>query len=117
MIALLIEHWEGKFPLWLSPTQILIIPIKHDSEKQLEYATKLSRRLKLLEFHVETDFSKDAFVKKIARSRTLYNYILTVGDREVLQETVSVRPRSDSKVLVKKIDLFIEHLQKERAIE
>jgi threonyl-tRNA synthetase len=92
-VAVLIEHCAGKFPLWLSPEQYIILPI---SEKYEEYAKKLSEELKnsdicgLIDFRDEKIGRKirDAEVKKLP-------YMLIIGEKEMEENKVSVRKHGD----------------------
>jgi threonyl-tRNA synthetase len=91
-VGFLIEHFGGAFPVWLAPVQATIIPI---GDKHHEYAQKLAERLRQAQIRVEiasesgTMQSKirDAQVKKVP-------YMLIVGDREIENDSASVRLRS-----------------------
>lgn len=92
MIALLIEHFAGAFPVWLAPVQVSVIPI---SDQNLEYARKVKGQLKEREFRVEVDDSNNTMQAKI-RDAQLQKvpYMLIVGGREEENGTVSVRLRT-----------------------
>ncbi|WP_348263725.1 threonine--tRNA ligase [Telmatobacter sp. DSM 110680] len=89
--GVLIEHYAGAFPLWLSPVQIGLVPI---SERHAGYAAKVEAELKAAGFRVETDIRNEKMNSKI---RDLANqkvpYILVFGDKEEGAGTVSVRTR------------------------
>ncbi len=89
VIAFLIEHYAGKFPLWLAPVQVKILPI---ADRHEEYARHVAEHLK--DFRVEIDQTNDTVGKKI-RSAQLEQvpYMLVVGDKELEQGTVAVRSR------------------------
>ena len=90
-IAILCEHYKGKWPLWLNPKQISIIPI---SDKFQSYAMEVKNELLNHKFHVDIDDSGNTFGKKIRESQLCqYNYILIIGQKEVETKTVSIRYR------------------------
>ena len=96
MIGFLIEHYAGKFPVWLSPEQVRVIPI---TDSHNEYAEKLSNELYGMGFQVQADLSQDRMNAKIRNAQKLQiPYMLVVGDREVESETVSLRKRDGAKV-------------------
>src|ERR1700733_6723544 len=110
-IAVLIEHCAGKFPLWLTPEQFIILPI---SEKYEDYAKKLSDSLKdsdicgLIDFRDEKIGRKirDAEVKKIP-------YMLIVGEKEAAEGLVSVRKHGEGDLGSMSIEAFKEQIIKE----
>jgi threonyl-tRNA synthetase len=72
----LIEHFAGTFPLWLSPRQVIIIPV---SEEFSNYAKKVEEDLKYSLVRVSADYSEDSFNKKIRNAEKMHiNYILVV---------------------------------------
>ena len=90
-IGLLIEHYAGNFPFWLSPVQIAIVPV---SEKHIEYAKKVSEQLK--PFRTKIIDEDETVSKKIRIAATQkIPYIITVGDKEMENETISVRKRGN----------------------
>lgn len=96
MTAILIEHFAGKWPLWVSPRQVMVIPLHAD---QFEFALEVSDRIKKFGFYVEADVSKETFRKKIRTAvKSGYNYQLIVGKEEVKMDTVSVRVRGSNDV-------------------
>lgn len=88
-VAVLIEHCSGKFPLWLTPDQYAILPI---SEKYVEYANKVADSLKSLDIRGFVDDRNEKIGKKI-RDTELQKvpFMLVVGEKEMEQQTVSVR--------------------------
>ena len=88
-IGMLIEHYEGKFPVWLAPVQAIIMNI---TDNQAEFAKKLQKTLTKEGFRVETDLRNEKIGFKI-RAHTLSKvpYLLVVGDKEVETGTVAVR--------------------------
>ncbi|PLY14122.1 MAG: threonine--tRNA ligase [Sedimenticola sp.] len=91
-IGILIEEYAGAMPLWLSPTQAVVMNI---TDKQAEYSKKVAESLKLQGFRVESDLRNEKIGFKI-REHTLTRvpYLLVVGDREMENGSVAVRTRS-----------------------
>ena len=85
----LIEHFEGKFPLWLAPTQITILTI---SDSQNNYAEKIFEKLKNIGFRVKIDLRNEKIGSKI-RDHTLKRvpYFIILGNQEVKLNQISVR--------------------------
>jgi threonyl-tRNA synthetase len=90
-VGILIEHYEGKFPTWLAPTQCVIVSI---SEVHTKYVAEMSKNLKKHGFRVESDLRNEKVGFKI-REHTMQRvpYILVVGDQEMENGTVNVRAR------------------------
>ncbi len=90
--GVLIEHYEGKFPLWLAPVQVAVLPI---SEHFVEYAESVTTALGKLGLRVETDLRNEKIGYKI-RAHTLRRvpYMLVVGEREQAAGTVALRDRN-----------------------
>ena len=91
-MGILIEHYAGQFPLWLSPVQAIVLPI---SDKTLPYANSVESRLAGQGFRVETDRRQEKIGFKIreARNRRI-PYILVVGDAEEAANAVALRSRA-----------------------
>ena len=91
-VGILIEHYEGKFPTWLAPVQVVIASI---SEVHNEYVADFAKKLQKHGFRVESDLRNEKVGFKI-REHTLQRvpYILVVGDQEMANGTVNVRARS-----------------------
>ena len=103
-IGILIEHYAGKFPVWLSPVQAKILPV---SEKFADYAEKVSDALKAAGVRVETDDRSEKLGYKI-RSAQMEKvpYMLIVGEKEVEGECVSVRRRDEGDIGSMSVDEF-----------
>lgn len=88
-MGIMIEHYAGKFPLWLAPTQVVVTTITSDNDA---YAEKVAQALKSVGLRVETDLRNEKISYKI-REHSLKKvpYILTVGAREAENETVAIR--------------------------
>jgi threonyl-tRNA synthetase len=96
MIGFLIEHFAGKFPVWLSPEQVRIIPITDD---QHEYAHQLKKQLKDLGVRSSADLGSERMNAKIRSAQKMQvPYMLVVGGREVENGTVSLRQRDGERV-------------------
>ena len=91
-IGILIEHYEGKFPTWLAPTQAVIANI---TDKQSDYVKKVADSLKNKGFRVDADLRNEKIGFKI-REHTIQRvpYLLVIGDKEVENQTVAVRARN-----------------------
>ena len=96
-VAILCEHFGGKWPFWLSPRQIIVIPV---SEKFEVFAEKVHNRLLIEGYFVDVDKSSSGINKKVRDAQIAqYNYILVVGEKEESAGTVSVRDRDQEKPL------------------
>jgi threonyl-tRNA synthetase len=90
-IAILIEHYGGFWPFWLSPRQAIVVPV---SEKFMDYAKDIVSGLRAEKFHVDIDTSDRTMGKKMAEARNqYYNNIIVVGEQEVADQTVTIRLR------------------------
>jgi threonyl-tRNA synthetase len=104
-IGILIEHYEGKFPVWLAPVQAVVMNI---TDKQAHYVEKIEKMLKNHGIRVISDLRNEKIGFKI-REHTLKRipYLLVVGDREVEDATVAVRCLGGDDLGVMQIDQFI----------
>jgi threonyl-tRNA synthetase len=107
-VALLIEHTVGKFPLWLAPTQAVVLPV---SEKFNDYAYKIAKDLKKLDIRAEVDDRNEKVGRKI-RDNELKRipYLLIVGEKEAENEEVSVRKQGGEVKGTVKISTFAEEV-------
>lgn len=109
--GLLIEHFEGKFPTWLSPEQVRVLPI---SEKFLEAAEAVTTQLAEAGVRVSLDSSSDKVGAKIRNARMeRIPYMLVLGAKEVEEGTVSVRHRDKDDLGAKPLDQFIAEITAE----
>jgi threonyl-tRNA synthetase len=109
--GILIEHYAGAFPLWLSPVQVAVIPI---SEKHLNYAKKVEKELKENNIRVELKDENETLGKKIREAEMQkIPYLLIVGDKEIEANAVAVRERGKGDLGAIKSDAFIEKIKKE----
>jgi len=113
MIAILTEHYAGKWPLWLSPRQLVIVPV---TKEQLAYAEELRAFFHGAGFHVDVDESLNKLPKMILNAqKAQYNYILVVGRTEVEAKAVNVRLRTGVELGIQHRDEFLAHIQAEKA--
>jgi threonyl-tRNA synthetase len=110
-VAVLIEHTAGRFPLWLSPTQVVVLPI---SEKFNSYAYKVAKTLKKYDIRTEVDDRNEKIGRKI-RDNELKRipYLLIVGEKEAQNEAVSVRKRGEGDKGSKNLTTFAEEVKRE----
>ena len=109
-IGILIEHFAGKFPVWLSPTQVKILPI---TDKQEEYVNGLSKKLKEAGVRVVVDNRNEKIGYKIREAQMeKVPYMLVVGEKEAAEGLVAVR-RRDGEQSVVSADEFLAILKKE----
>ena len=107
----LIEFYAGRFPLWLSPSQVYIVPV---ADRHLPYAQELARACSDNELEIYVDDSHESVGKKIREAQLQqYNYIVTVGDKEVENNTISVRTRDGVVHGDMVVPDFLKTLQKE----
>ncbi len=104
-IGILIEHYEGKFPVWLAPVQAVILNI---TDKQANYVANIEKMLKNQQIRVISDLRNEKIGYKI-REHTLKRipYMIVVGDREVEETTIAVRSLGGDDLGVMQIDDFI----------
>ena len=104
-IGFLLEKYAGKFPVWLAPVQVKVLPI---SDKFLEYAQSVSDKLKKADIRSEVDDRKEKIGKKIRDTELLrVPYMLVVGEKEMNENKVAVRRQGKGDVGVKEIEAFI----------
>ncbi len=109
--GIIIEHFAGKFPLWISPRQVRIVPV---ADRHNEYAQELCQKIKEAGFICDVDETHESVSKKIREAQLLQvNYMLTVGDREVENRKINLRLRDNT--VYGEIDLnsFLTILKKE----
>uniref|UniRef100_A0AAX7SMM6 threonine--tRNA ligase n=1 Tax=Astatotilapia calliptera TaxID=8154 RepID=A0AAX7SMM6_ASTCA len=96
MIAILTENYAGKWPLWLSPRQVMLVPVNPSCE---DYAKKVCKQFTEAGFMADADLDSSCLLNKKIRNAQLaqYNFILVVGEKEKMTNSVNVRTR-DNKV-------------------
>ena len=109
-IAVLLEHLEGKLPLWLSPVQVKVLPI---GESHFQYATEVMDKLKAENIRVELDISDETLGKKVRNAKTeKVPYTLVIGDKEVADKKVTVESREE-KIGQISVDEFVSRIKQE----
>ena len=111
-IAFLIEHYAGAFPLWLAPEQIWILPI---SDKFSAYAKDVRQKLLKLseDLRVRVNDENETLGKRIRQGETMkIPYLLIVGEREMSNNTISVRERGKGDTGSMELEQFIEKIRK-----
>ncbi|KAF8180102.1 hypothetical protein BJ912DRAFT_882880 [Pholiota molesta] len=92
-IAIITEHFAGKWPFWISPRQVLVIPV---AAPYKEYAAEIAARLDSLGLYADVDNGENTLPKKIRNGEIAqYNFILVVGQEELDARSVNVRNRDD----------------------
>lgn len=110
-IGILLEHFGGAFPLWLSPVQATIIPI---SEKFSQYAKEIQEKLLEKNIRVEMNDKAESLGKRISETeKQKVPYILVVGQREMDEKSVNVRTRGVKEQETLSVDEFVEKIEKE----
>ena len=110
-VAVLTEHCAGKFPLWLTPVQVKILPI---SDKFISYAQNILSKLEKCDIRAEIDDRAEKIGKKIRDTELAkVPLMLIIGEKEVNEEKVSVRRQGKGDVGSKSLDEFISAIQEE----
>ncbi len=112
-IGILTENYEGKFPVWLSPCQVKVLPV---SEKSRPYAHEVAEKFAAAGIRVKVDDRDEKIGYKIREARSLDRvpYMLILGEQEVEARNISVRDRSNE-THVAELDEFIAQVVKENA--
>ncbi len=109
-MASLIENYAGAFPVWLSPTQVAVIPI---ADRHIEYANKVSDALRNVGVRVDIDARSETMNHKIREAQLQkIPFMVVVGDKEVAVDTVSVRARSGAQPGTKPLPDFVEEIKR-----
>jgi threonyl-tRNA synthetase len=110
-IGFLLEHYAGKFPAWLAPLQVKILPI---SDKYMDYANTILKTLKNSDIRAEIDDRNEKIGKKIRDTELArVPYMLVVGEKEMNEQQVAVRRQGKGDLGVKPLDTFVTELAAE----
>jgi threonyl-tRNA synthetase len=110
-IGFLLEHYAGKFPVWLAPLQVKILPI---SDKFMDYAKSVLEKLKKADIRAEIDDRNEKIGKKIRDTELMkVPYMLVVGEKEMTEGKVSVRRQGKGDLGAKHVDEFLIDVVKE----
>jgi len=113
-IGVLIEHYAGAFPVWLAPTQAILLTV---TDRQIPYAEGVYRRLIQAGVRAEKDFRNEKLGFKIREAQVQkIPYMLVIGDREVKEETLSPRKRSGETLKAMKVEDFVKQIQSDYPI-
>lgn len=108
-IGFLLEHYAGRFPTWLAPVQVKVLPI---SDKFMGYAQSVSEKLKNADIRVEVDDRSEKIGKKIRDAELMkVPYMLVVGEKEMNEDMVAVRKHGKGDAGTVKVDQFVEDLR------
>jgi len=109
--AVLIEHLAGEFPLWLAPSQAIILPI---AEKFNDYVNDLQEKFQEEGFRVDVDLRNEKVGKKIREAELgKYPYMLVIGEKEMEAGSVGVRKRKEGDLGEMSNEAFIQHMKQE----
>ena len=107
--GILIEHFAGAFPAWLAPEQVRLIPI---TERQHEYCLNAAKELRKAGFRVECDIRKESMGAKIKDARNMrIPFMAVVGDKEMQNNTFSIRSRREDQLGEMDLATFVKKLQ------
>jgi threonyl-tRNA synthetase len=110
--GILIEHFVGKFPLWLSPLQVRILTV---ADRHAEYAKEVCAKIKQAGLLCDVDDSSESINKKVRNAQLMQiNYILTVGDKESENKSIAVRTRDNVLHGEISISTFVDILMEEK---
>ncbi len=110
-IGFLLEHYAGKFPVWLAPVQVKVLPI---SDKYMEYAKTVSQKLKKADIRAEIDDRNEKIGKKIRDTELMrVPYMLVVGEKEMTEGKVSVRRQGKGDQGMQMLDEFLQGITQE----
>lgn len=112
-LAILVEHYAGRFPLWLSPRPFKVLPV---AQSHVLYAEKIVKQIEALGFFVDIDKSEDSVSKKVrVAQKEQFNYMIVLGDKEVEEGLISVRKRSGEMINLITPEAFLEKVAYENS--
>jgi threonyl-tRNA synthetase len=112
-IGVLIEHYAGNFPVWLSPVQAIVVTV---TDNQIPFAQKVFEELRSAGVRIQKDFRNEKLGFKIREAQLQkIPYMLVIGDKEVETASVAPRFRDGSNLQVMKPHEFADHITKEVA--
>ena len=111
-IGILTEHFAGKFPTWLAPVQVKVLPV---SDKSMDYAREVADALKEQKVRCELDDRNEKIGYKIREARQIDRvpYMLIIGEKEIESRTVAVRDRATDQTTNMTLEAFSEKLRRE----
>jgi threonyl-tRNA synthetase len=112
-IGFLLEHYAGKFPVWLAPLQVKVLPI---SDKFLDYAKEVVQKLKKADIRVAVDDRSEKIGRKIRDTELMkVPYMLVIGEKEVADGTVAIRRQGKGDAGTQKVEDFLASIVAEVA--
>ncbi|GAV64579.1 tRNA-synt_2b domain-containing protein/TGS domain-containing protein/HGTP_anticodon domain-containing protein/tRNA_SAD domain-containing protein [Cephalotus follicularis] len=113
MFAILLEHYKGKWPFWLSPRQAIVCPV---SGKSHQYAIEVRDQIQQAGYYVDVDSTDRKIDKKVREAQLAqYNYILVVGMKEIEEKQVTVRLRDKADLKCMTVGSLLQHFKDEVA--
>ncbi|MBI2506956.1 MAG: threonine--tRNA ligase [Candidatus Colwellbacteria bacterium] len=113
IMAYLIEHYAGAFPIWLAPVQVQVIAV---SQKHQSYAKKIAETLAQENIRIELTDSNETLGKRIREGELQkIPYLLIVGEKEIKSQSVAIRKRGKGDIGSQKLSKFVETIKKEIA--
>ncbi|MEW5799838.1 MAG: threonine--tRNA ligase [Bacteroidota bacterium] len=113
-LSILIEHYAGEFPLWLAPVQAVVLPI---TDAQMDYAQKVVAELKKFDLRIELDARNEKIGYKIREHEVKKTpYMLVIGEKERIGNSVSVRQHKKGDIGVMSIDDVVKKLSNENSV-
>lgn len=110
-MGVMIEHFAGAFPLWMAPIQMMIVPV---ADVFNDYAESCNQELRINNLRAKVDYSSDSFAKKIRNAELLkIPYILIVGEKEVSDNSVSVRVYKTKEQYTMSVEEFVAKMGSE----
>ena len=110
-MGVLIEHFSGRFPFWMSPSQIKILTV---ADRHLEFTKKTADRLTQKNWSVEIDDNTESIGKKVRQAQLeQFNYILVIGDKEIESGSFNIRTRENKQISDLSLNVFIQKLKEE----
>ena len=112
-IGILLEHFNGRLPIWLAPKQVRILSF---TDRNIKYAEKILKEMKkeIPELKIDCDFSQTTVPSKVKDAEiSRIPYIIVLGDKEEKENTVAVREKGNKKIDTVKIEEFVKKIRKE----
>ena len=112
-IGIITEHFNGNFPLWISPNQIKILTLNDEVK---DYANEINQKLFNENFETEINDKNESMGKKAREAQIQrFNYLVTIGEKEKAENKIAVRTRDSKEIITMDLDEFITKLKKEIA--
>lgn len=110
--GILIEHFAGRFPLWISPLQVRVLTV---ADRHQPYADEIAKAIKAAGFHCDVDHAGESVSKKVRNAQLAQiNYMLTIGDKELENRTLNLRTRDNVVHGELSLDAFLKVITEER---